>query len=204
MTEYLSGEEIKPEVKVPVVKPSAPRPAAGHPLASYSLCPRDGFPMVEIDGRLECCVEALDRCLGQQMVVDVVQRGQTIYYVFDNGHELPLLCGCCGQGLLVNDLEQERQRVRGRRLEAMSIMNRVFEDDNLEIDELVLEFSKLGILSQPLHLPVAFEVAARLRHPGAGPLRRLKASSKSLAPKSKDRFRKPKERARKKKGRKKR
>lgn len=178
MTKYPSDEE---EIELPPIKPSAPRPAAGHSQSSYPLCPNDGFPMVEIDDQLECCVEALDRCVGQRTVVDVVQRGKTTYYVFDDGHELPLLCGCCGQGLLVNDLEAERKKICGRRLEAMSIETSVLEKDGREFDELVLEFSKLGIFSQPLHVPVAFEVAARLRHPAAGPKRRQVSTSKKKA-----------------------
>jgi hypothetical protein len=162
-----------------------PQPAAGHSQSSYPLCPNDGFPMVEIDGRPECCVEALDRCVGQRTVVDVVQRGQTTYYVFENGHELPLLCGCCGQGLLVRDLEKEREKVCGRRLEAMSIGTAVLEKDGREYDELILEFSKSGIFSGPLHVPVAFEVAARLRHPTAGAKKRYVSAARSSTSKKK-------------------
>jgi hypothetical protein len=158
---------VMPQVILPPLKKSAPRIAAGVNTDSYPACPNDGFPLIEINGRLECCVEVLDRCVGQKKVVEVVQRRQTTYYVFDDGHELPLLCGCCGQGLVVKDLAQERQRVCGRRLVAMSIGTTVLEKDKREYDELILEFSKLGLFSKPLHLPVAFEVAAQLRHPGA-------------------------------------
>ncbi len=173
----------KPEGELPPPKLSAPRPAAGHSLSNYPLCPNDGFPLVEINGRLECCVETIDRRVGQQTVIDVVQHGQTIYYLFDNGYELPLLCGCCGQGLMVHDLENERKRVRGRRLEAMSIATAVIEKDRREYDELVLEFSKVGVFSQPLAVAVAFEVAAHLRQSATGPARRPGApsSKKTLA-----------------------
>lgn len=174
-----------PEVEIPPIKTSAPRPAAGHNQSSYPLCPNDGFPMVEIAGRPECCAEALDRCLGQRTVVDVVQRDQTIYYVFEDGHELPLLCSCCGQGLLVHDLEKEREKVCGRRLEAMSIGTAVLEKDGREYDELILEFSKSGIFSGPLHIPVAFEVAARLRHPAASSQKRYVSASRSSTSKKK-------------------
>lgn len=170
-----------PPVKLPPLKKSAPRIAAGLSTSSYPACPNDGFPLIEINGRLECCLEALDRCVGQQKVVDVVQRSKTIYYVFEDGHELPLLCGCCGQGLRVNDLEQERKRVCGRRLESISIGASVIEADKSEFDELILGFSKLGFFAKPLHIPVAFEVAAQLRHPGTGPGGRARASSKQQA-----------------------
>jgi hypothetical protein len=181
-----------PQVKLPPLKKSAPRIAAGHTTNSYPLCPNDGFPMIEINGRLECCVEALNRCVGLQKVVDVVQRDQTTFYVFEDGHELPLLCGCCGHGLVVKDLEQERQRLRGRRLESMSIGTSVIEKDKREYDELILEFSKLGLFAKPLHIAVAFEVAAQLRHPGV----------KKTLPPGKNRTQK-KNRSGKKKGRKK-
>jgi len=62
--------------------------------SSYRTCKRDGFPMLEIDGRWECLAEYLDRCIGQQAIVDLIKRGKTFYYVFENGHELPLLCFC--------------------------------------------------------------------------------------------------------------
>jgi hypothetical protein len=170
-----------PEVKLPPLKQAVPRPAAGHSADSYPVCPNDGFPMIDINGRLECCMEALNRCLGQKKVVEVVQRRQTIYYVFEDGHELPLLCGCCGQGLAVKDLDQERKRVCGRRLESISIGASVIEADKSEFDELILGFSKLGFFAKPLAIAVAFEVAAQLRHPGAGPGRRAGAPSKQQA-----------------------
>jgi hypothetical protein len=77
--------------------------------------------MVKINGRWECAAEYLDRCLGQQPVVDLVQRGRTVYYVFENGHQLPMLCFCCGTPLVYDDLERSRRDMRGRRLEKMSV-----------------------------------------------------------------------------------
>jgi hypothetical protein len=191
-----------PPVKLPPLKKSAPRIAAGLSTSSYPPCPNDGFPMIEINGRLECCLEALDHCLGQQKVVDVVQRREITYYVFEDGHELPLLCGCCGQGLVFKDLAQERQRVCGRRLVAMSIGTAVLEKDKREYDELILEFAKLGLFSKPLHLPVAFEVAAQLRHPGAGPAKKEGSTPAKKAP-APGKNRSQKNRSGKKKGRKK-
>jgi len=186
----------------PSAKASAPKPAAGHSLSSYPLCPKDGFPMVDINGQLKCSVEVIDRCVGGRMVVDVIQRKKIIYYVFDNGHQLPLLCGCCGEGLGVANLDEERQDVRGRRLEAMSLATKVFEEDGREQDELVLEFSKSGLLSRPLDIPVAFEVAAQLRHPPNDPQKKRKSPSKRPTSKKKKRARKQTQ-SRKKKGRKK-
>jgi hypothetical protein len=140
-------------------------------MAEYSLCERDGFPMLTINGRLECSAEYIDRCVGGLPVVDVVQRGKTAYYVFENGHELPLLCPCCGGPLWFDDLEKERKTTRGWRLRSMSVGIQTLQDGR-EIEELNLEFSKAGLLSRIVQVPVAFEVAARMRHPTDCPYRK--------------------------------
>lgn len=191
-----------PDVKLPPIKISVPRPAAGHLLSSYPLCPDDGFPLLIIDDELVCCFEALDHCLRQRMVVDVVQRGKITYYVFDDGHELPLLCGCCGQGLRVDDLAKEHEEICGRRFTGMSIKTKALEKEDREYDQLVLEFSKSGLFLQPMQVPVAFEVAAGLRHPSPGPNRRRASASKNSTSKKKASSRK-KRRSGKKRGRKK-
>jgi hypothetical protein len=138
---------------------------------TYPICERDGFPMVKINGRWECVAEYLDRCIGQQPVVDLVQRGKTVYYVFENGHELPMLCFCCGRPLVYDDLERSRRDMRGRRLESMSVGPVTLEDGS-EILQFVLEFSKKGLLSQGISIPVAVKVAARLKHPDDCPHKR--------------------------------
>jgi hypothetical protein len=130
------------------------------------ICERDGFPKLTINGRLECVAEYLDRCIGYQPIVDVVQHGKTFYYVFANGHELPLLCACCGGPLL--ETEEGRQDMRGRRLVSM-VPGVVKLDDGREIDELILEFSKKGWLSRQVPVHVSFNVAVHLRHPAGCP-----------------------------------
>ena len=67
-------------------------------------CAQDGSPMIIIHGRWECVSEYLDRCVGMKTVVDMIQRGKTVYHVFDDGHELPLLCFCCGKSLDMFDI----------------------------------------------------------------------------------------------------
>jgi len=143
-------------------------------------CKQDGFPLLTINGCQECVAEYLNRCIGSQKIVNVVRHGKTTYYVFENGHELPLLCSCCGGPLAVP--EDESQRMCGRRLEAMSVDWQQLEDGR-EVEELVLEFSKKGLLSQPAYMPVAFEVAQKIKHPAECP-------NKGRAPRSKRRFKK--------------
>jgi len=131
---------------------------------TYPICERDGFPMLKIKGRWECVAEYLDRCIGQQRVVDLVQRGKTVYLVFESGHELPVLCSCCGRPLVFDNLEWSRRDMRGRRLEAMSVGPARLKDgtDTLEFR---LEFSKKGLLSRRVDIAVAVKAAARLKHP---------------------------------------
>jgi hypothetical protein len=128
-------------------------------------CQRDGFPLVKIKGHWECVAEYLDRCIGGQCVVDVVQRGASYYFVFENGHELPLLCFCCGMPLLVEDLGKVRRTMGGRRLEAMSV-GLVTLEDNSEVLQFRLEFSSKGLLGrQPPYEPISIQAAAQMRHP---------------------------------------
>jgi len=130
----------------------------------YPRCKHDGFPMVTIKGRLHCAAEYLDRCIGQQPIVDVIQRNQTTYYVFENGHELPLLCFCCVRPLLTVDLAETQHDMQGRRLDSMSV-GIVFNEADEELLQFRLEFSGRGWFSKALFVPVAPEVAVKMRHP---------------------------------------
>lgn len=120
--------------------------------------------MVKINGRWQCAAEYLDRCIGQQRVVDVIRRARTTCYIFENEHELPLLCFCCGEPLITEDLEQVRRDMRGRRLEGMMV-SPVELEDGREIPGFELEFSKKGLFSDGRNVPLSPQVAARLRHP---------------------------------------
>jgi hypothetical protein len=148
---------------------------------TYRTCKRDGFPMLKIRGRWQCVAEYLDRCIGQQGVVDLIQQGDTVYTVFENGHELPMLCFCCGTPLAYDDLERSRQDMRGRRLEAMSF-DMVTVQDGSEVLQFRLEFSKKGS-SPGVFVPVAVEVAARLRHSDHCPRKGKPPQKKSRRPK---------------------
>jgi hypothetical protein len=132
------------------------------------LCKRDGFPLVKINGRWECVAEYLDRCIGGQRIVDVTQRDETIYYVFESGHELPLLCFCCGAPLEVEDPKRERRRMRGRRLESMSVEPALLKDGT-ETLQFRLELSKKGVEPSGIAVAVAVESAAQMHHPPGCP-----------------------------------
>ncbi len=127
--------------------------------------------MVNIQGRWECVAEYLNRCLGLQAVVDVIQEGDTVYYVFENGHALPLLCFCCDTPLAFKDLEQTRLDMRGRRLESMACPNVTLENGSVAL-QFRLEFSKKGLLGQGTYTATSLQSAARLRHPLGCPQRK--------------------------------
>jgi hypothetical protein len=132
---------------------------------SRPICEQHGFPMLRINGRLQCVFEFLHDCIVHKQVVDVVQHGKTTYYVFEDGHELPLLCSCCGGSLSVDNLDEERKKMSGQQLE------RLYTDTNrlpngLAVEELILMFlGEEGEKLVGLEVPVAFEVAVKLRHP---------------------------------------
>lgn len=159
---------------------SSPMLASDHP-----RCKDHDFPMLEIDGRLECVAEYIDRCIGGQPVVDVIERKKTVYYVFANGHELPMLCSCCGTPLAYRDLRQARQDAQGRRLESLSI-NPAVTDDGREFEELVLEL--VGAVGDGrIGVPVAFEVALKMLHPTNCPHRPRSGPAKALTKQQKKR-----------------
>ena len=168
----------RPDVDLSAIKITVPTLAAGHPLSSYPLCPNDGYPLIMVNDELTCCFEALNHCLGQREVVNVIKRGKTAYYVFNDGHELPLLCGCCGQSLQIDDLAGALEEIRGRKLIGMFMETSIIEAEDREYESLILEFSKRGLFSKPMRLPVAFEVAAGLRHPSLTIPKRASSASK--------------------------
>ena len=146
------------------IKKSAPAPLVNpRLLPDQPMCEQHGFPLLQINGQWECVFEYLHDCVAHKQVVDVIQHLKTIYYVFEDGHQLPLLCGCCGNPLEVN-VASEREAIAGRRLDQIFTSPVRLNTSEL-IDEMILIFSlKEGEL-EPWSVNVAFEVAAKLRHP---------------------------------------
>ena len=146
------------------------REATTYPMTkdSVRICPKDHFPKVRIGSRWECVAEYLDRCIGGQRIVDLVRRDQTVYQVCESGHELPVLCFCCGMPLEYTDLRGSRRDRVGRRLESMAWEPGETEDGR-EIFEFSLELSKKGPFSQPVTVPLSIEAAAQMKHPPTCP-----------------------------------
>ena len=128
------------------------------------VCPQHNAPMVVVKGRKVCIAEYFNNCITTQKVVDVLLEGRTIWYVFQDGHAVPLLCSCCGKPLGVKDIDAERKDVVGRRL-VSTAASLVELDGGQQIIEFLLEFSRKRLFGKGLTVPVSLDVAARMRHP---------------------------------------
>jgi hypothetical protein len=127
--------------------------------------------MVRINGKLQCTAEYIDKCVGGEQVVDMLQEEDTVYYVFESGHKLPLLCFCCGGPLTVTDLEQSRSRMRGRRLEGMLIDEVTLESGDTMI-QFRLDFYENALSPEGSVDALSPLVAAQMRHPASCPRRK--------------------------------
>jgi len=130
----------------------------------FRQCEQDGFPILNINGEPHCLAEFVDFCIGGQKITDVVLRNDTLYYVFENRHELPLLCYCCGEPLTCNDLQSVKREMRGRKLQAMTWDTEEVEDGRVAIDFL-LEFSSKYGETEPLMVQTSTLSAEKLIHP---------------------------------------
>lgn len=136
--------------------------------AAFGLCPQHDAPLVKVGGKKVCIAEYMEACLGWQKVVDVILRGKTIYYIFENGHAVPLLCFCCGKPLAVKNIHQERRDIVGRRFQATSARLVTTSDGKSHV-EFHLELSKKGWFSKEVVVPLPLRVAARMEHPETCP-----------------------------------
>ena len=143
--------------------PKEPSPSTGQTV-DLPQCERDGFPILEIDGEMHCLAEYVDACIGNQKVTDVIIRDDTLYYVFESRHKLPILCYCCGEALACPDLRAERKHMRGRSLQAMTWNPEELEDGRVVID-YQLEFSGKYGEEGPLTVGTSTLSANRMRHP---------------------------------------
>jgi hypothetical protein len=127
-------------------------------------CERDGFPVLNINGEPHCLAEFVDFCIGRQKVVDVILRNDTLYYVFENRHELPLLCYCRGKPLECHDLQSAKKHLRGRKLQAMTWDVKELEDGRNVID-YQLEFSPKYGEAEPFMVQTSTLSADKMVHP---------------------------------------
>jgi len=130
---------------------------------AMSVCKRDGFPLVEIGGQLQCVAEFLNHCLGLEPIVDVAQRDKTLYYIFENGHELPLLCYCCNEPLACDNVSAEREKIRGLFLKSMIWDNEIV--DGREVIDFRLELTSPTRKNDVLQVQTSVLSASRLIHP---------------------------------------
>jgi hypothetical protein len=128
-------------------------------------------------------VEYLERCIGRDSVVDVIKRGKTTYYVFRNGHRVPLLCSCCDHPLDITDVEEERRKIVGRVLLEIETPPAVFGDgrEGFELALMLVDVKQ----SEGLAVMVSTQCAAQMIHPAECP-----CGKRASAPKQRKRRRK--------------
>ena len=127
-------------------------------------CERDGFPVLNINGEPHCLAEFVNFCIGRNKITDVILRNDTLYYVFENRHELPLLCYCCGEPLACSDLQSVKSHMRGRKLQAMTWDMEELEDGRNVIN-YQLEFSSKYGETEPLMVQTSTLSADKMVHP---------------------------------------
>jgi hypothetical protein len=126
--------------------------------------------MVKIGERWHCAGEYLERCIGGEKLVDLVVRGNTTYYIFESGHELPLLCACCSEPLIVPNVEKTRRQMRGCRLKSATLAVAVTNDGEERL-KFALKFSGKGLLWWATMPPVTIspQAVVRMRRPDECP-----------------------------------
>lgn len=76
------------------------------------------FPMVRIGSDYVCVAEYLDAVIGLRRLTRVSQDADGVIYLqFGPGRRLPLFCPCCGEAVVVANLEGFEHWWRGRRVE---------------------------------------------------------------------------------------
>jgi hypothetical protein len=58
-----------------------------------------GFPVIEVDGRVWCSGEYLDAQVGGRMVIGVDQAAGMVWLDCEGGARVPLLCPYCGEAV---------------------------------------------------------------------------------------------------------
>ncbi|MBV5347968.1 hypothetical protein JZU46_07125 [bacterium] len=128
-------------------------------------CSKDGFPVININGQPQCIAEFINYCIGGEEVTDVVVRNGARYFVFESGHEIPLLCNCCGEPLAGIDLKEDRESMIGRVLDAMDWDWEKLSDGRRVVDYVLLFSTKEGENFDALAVNTSVLSANKMRHP---------------------------------------
>lgn len=88
-------------------------------LHQEDFCPRDGFPIIEIDGQRRCSVEYADGLIGGQAVIGIAEDPAGMTLLFANGRAMPLTEPGSGEPLIARPgmLPELRNLLIGRAIE---------------------------------------------------------------------------------------
>jgi hypothetical protein len=131
--------------------------------------------MVKIRGKWTCSAEFMDNCVGREPLSDVVLRKGTVYLVFENGHEVPLLCPHCEEPWDIEDLDKYRRQMVGRRLVSMLHSEIPAEGEDQGVGEVyyrfTMEFSPKYKVGAHRVQHTALASVVKMRHPARCPFR---------------------------------
>jgi hypothetical protein len=88
-------------------------------LHQQDFCPRDGFPIIEIDGQRRCSVEYADGLIGGQKVIGLAEHATGVTLLLANGRAMPLTEPGSGEPLVARAgmLPELRALLIGRAIE---------------------------------------------------------------------------------------
>lgn len=134
------------------------------------LCPTHKMPILMLNGQERCAEEFVMEHLGNKRITEVEVKQDVIYYVFEDGHRLPLICPCCGGAYMPDGVSLRRANMVGRILTKVSKNHNHF--DNSEqgegaYDDIALHFMDPEREREDLYIitPVAFTAIAQIQHP---------------------------------------
>jgi len=136
-----------------------------------STCKKDGFPTIMLDGLTQCVAEYLDRCIGGQTVMDVIMRDEALFYVFENGHELPLFCFCCDSPLQAENMQETKEEVAGMYLQSMA-WHWSPDESGIEHLEYFFELARPDEEDSLVQISTSVKSAQEIIHPPGCPHRK--------------------------------
>ena len=130
----------------------------------YIPCEKDGLPLIKINGREQCLGDLYTQCLHMRKVVDLVKERNTYYLIFDDGHQVPMLCPCCGEPLGINNPNSLKKDMVGRKVKDFDY-ELIGSEENPMIEDLQLEFSRKFLEFEPPVMQYSILSAHKIIHP---------------------------------------
>jgi hypothetical protein len=119
---------------------------------------------MRLNGREQCLGEFFEECIEMKKITDVIMQKDTYYYVFEDGHKLPLLCSCCDKPLGIHDLDAVRKAMVGRELKNI-LCDTVEIGKTTTVENIQLEFTRKFLEFKRMTDEVSILSAQKIIHP---------------------------------------